>query len=119
MKANGEPLEKDSSGAYLLRQGDSLGVEEDPNLSGPPFEVTTEGDGDDSTFVELTGFGNADPTVAKAKKGSLIRGKYDNYPPPNSGAEPYDDETKARKRSYVSVVESTGEKMDLGSWPEA
>lgn len=103
---------KNENGEFLLEEGDVFGPAQDPNLW-PPFQVTSQGDGD---YVKLTGFAIGDPIVAKARVGSLIRGVFEQDMP---GMEPYTVEQKAAKRSFVSLVQSSGEKFDLGSWPEA
>jgi hypothetical protein len=103
-------MKQDSSGAFLMQQGDVFDNSIDPNLSGSGFEVVQDGDGDDSTFVKLFGFGYGDPFVVKAKMGAQMRG----VPGPE-----HSNEEKAYIRSFVSVVNARGEKVILGQWPEA
>lgn len=99
----------------ILREGEIFDYTVDPNLSGPGFQVTMEGDGGDETLVELTGLGIGDPFVVKAKMGSQIRMVPVNLP----GADPMTDEEMKEKRSYVFAIDQSGEKIPLGQWDEA
>lgn len=104
-------MEQDESGAWLMEEGDILDYHQCPGLS-PPFQVTKAGSGD---YVKLTGFGETDPIVVKARQGSEIRGVFTEGRP---DVGEYTSEERAHKRSFVSVVDGEGKKIYLGSWPE-